>query len=1171
MYNGAAGPRMRSVSVFLALISCATMGQAAQPPSCRFKQPNSPTIGVPVDLSGKLPAADYLDTTTECRRAFVSGQPSPPPLPASPWLKADAKAYSELLARAKYEWLVVPAQTQYYGFDRIERSLISAEVADAVADQGNFPDPILVARALGEIRRRFDPLDVTALTQAVGAKRRIEIFAGHDGSRRMTLTLQFMECAAKGKCKLIKQRDWRNLAFSDTAPPFRVVAALRNEIRKELLGVVKPFAPPTVTAKPSAGWPGTTPSTLVHASNSASPLVSAFIAGIAPDYDVVAKERLGAMALREWMREPATPDSRFHVSNLARALHRRPFALQHLESASDAQAQVARELLNGNLTDVQARLKQVTAPLPRLMLELPAQSLAITYHREFTEEVGLPRKALGASATAWQEWVERGRSGGNFRKLGNSIQLKTALDQFFPVVGLDLRNALESDNLDVANLKHVRQALRQLDPAHCCGPNNANRGRWQIYWLLEAAANANVQKALWHRLWFQGIPDAVLEDAKRFEALLAGEPAFEYVRYRAFVDDAKLRGMEPPSQESRRMQDLAAYWAQGQTVGSNYAVWYGDHMNVYSDAYAREFPTRPYWQLSAWIESANKRWGCTALEYSTSNGDAVAWCLAQTPAAERAKLLEQVAARFHGNEAVWKVLQANAPSNAGGAPAPDEVARGRAAVREDPESWERAESLAKLLIRAEGNYVEAQKVLLEYPPIKRGASSKGAVALSNSAADAGNLFYWQGQPRLARPFYELAASLETGSEASITSEARLAQLDRDYERSADLFLQRANRYGSPYAYRDYLSLLYVTGRREEAYGGFRQLANAFDNPQPWLAVLVGQRMQAMDYETWKSWILREEFRASRYRGRRFAASYAIMWATTDRKPPADFPNLVDKIEVDSKHRMGFGTAKVPYSVRRPFSSDEKFEAIIERSEHWKGSGAQITEKQVVKSEYVMLADALTSFHAGDHAAAVGKFAALADLYPIDSDHTKVALPYFAYSAAKTGDKLGVEEFVGKVADPAGDFDVWLAKAFFAAVKRQPEVAIKALKSASYVRPFTEHRPLMVEYQYAEACELVWKETKDRRAKSLLVEWAKNHQAIQPTHAWAYAVEAEHSTVEADVTRALALTLYLDPQSPRIRKFDAQRIAAAKAWLARNNPFVKPKGPVKPREGDGVST
>ena len=419
-----------------------------------------------------------------------------------------------------------------------------------------------------------------------------------------------------------------------------------------------------------------------------------------------------------------------------------------------------------------------------------------------------------------------------------------------------------------------------------------------------------------------------------------------------------------------------------------------------------------YWQLSPWIESAVQTLGLhRARTTAHRDGDAVAWCLARKRRRRSApKLLEQVAARFHGHEEVWKILQANAPPNASGAPAPDEVARARAAVREDPESWERAESLAKLLIRAEGNYVEAQKVLLEFPPMKRGASSKGAVALSNSAADAGNLFYWQGQPGLARPFYQLAADLYTGSEASITSDARLAQLDRDFERSADLFRKRANRYGSPYAYRDYLSLLYVTGRREEAYGvdsGDSRVRSTIRSHGSRCSSGSACRRWITKRGSW--WILREEFRVSRYRGRRFAASYAIMWATTDRKPPADFPSLVDKIEVDSKHRMGFGTAKVPYSVRRPFSSDEKFESIIERSEHWKGSGAQITEKQIVKSEYVMLADALTSFHAGDHPAAVGKFAALADLYPIDLDHTKVALPYFAYSAAKTGDKLGVEQ------------------------------------------------------------------------------------------------------------------------------------------------------------------
>jgi hypothetical protein len=37
-----------------------------------------------------------------------------------------------------------------------------------------------------------------------------------------------------------------------------------------------------------------------------------------------------------------------------------------------------------------------------------------------------------------------------------------------------------------------------------------------------------------------------------------------------------------------------------------------------------------------------------------------------------------------------------------------------------------------------------------------------------------------------------------------------------------------------------------------------------------------------------------------------------------------------------------------------------------------------------------------------------------------------------------------------------------------------------------------------------------------------------------------------------------MTLYLDPASPRIAKFDAAKVAAARAWLKANNPFLKVK-------------
>ena len=42
-------------------------------------------------------------------------------------------------------------------------------------------------------------------------------------------------------------------------------------------------------------------------------------------------------------------------------------------------------------------------------------------------------------------------------------------------------------------------------------------------------------------------------------------------------------------------------------------------------------------------------------------------------------------------------------------------------------------------------------------------------------------------------------------------------------------------------------------------------------------------------------------------------------------------------------------------------------------------------------------------------------------------------------------------------------------------------------------------------------------------------------------------------------RALAITLYLDPNSERAARVPAAERAKAKQWLSANNPFLKPPG------------
>ena len=96
--------------------------------------------------------------------------------------------------------------------------------------------------------------------------------------------------------------------------------------------------------------------------------------------------------------------------------------------------------------------------------------------------------------------------------------------------------------------------------------------------------------------------------------------------------------------------------------------------------------------------------------------------------------------------------------------------------------------------------------------------------------------------------------------------------------------------------------------------------------------------------------------------------------------------------------------------------------------------------------------------------------------------------------------------------------------------------------------------MLTSYQYAEACEWIYRDTRDAKFLTMLLDWAKKYQLINPTQAWAYAMQYDYEKPGAERNRSLAMTLYLDPASPRIRTASATETEAARAWLKKNNPF-----------------
>jgi hypothetical protein len=113
------------------------------------------------------------------------------PRPESDWRTSEKAFYAKLLSQAQFDTLVVPFQVSGWPFDRSTRALMTATLSLAIAQSGTVktPDPYLVAKALGDGQRQITPEDVAKLANAMGVKRIIWGYAGHDKSGKMRIKL----------------------------------------------------------------------------------------------------------------------------------------------------------------------------------------------------------------------------------------------------------------------------------------------------------------------------------------------------------------------------------------------------------------------------------------------------------------------------------------------------------------------------------------------------------------------------------------------------------------------------------------------------------------------------------------------------------------------------------------------------------------------------------------------------------------------------------------------------------------------------------------------------------------------------------------------------------------------------------------------------------------------
>lgn len=1100
------------------------------------------------------------------------------------WFQMDQDRHRELLRGANAQTLIVPVAVQEGGLDRATRSQMTAELTAAFggAGAGARLDAYAVQRAFGDGLRTTQVGKLDSISNELGVTRRLIVQAGHDRQGNLKVNVTWATRPDRSAFWQLPKTTSFSFPMGASAP----AEVFREKAIPAIAGFIG-VTPVSITLrKPPTELPRL-PADLarLEAMADASPFNEALafqlLGALAPRQPVRTREQLHERAL---LKLRALDGSDWRVRFLlARAhlnLNNRPAAVALLADARQPAEKALLAAANGSLPALEREVGLVKEELFRLMLELDLQALRREYRVPIKEPVPAFIGKTVAQDGIWWPLFERRLADGDGWQVQMNLQLKVLLDRVLPVEGLNLEaqarglqalgKDIDPDALGATVLEHVNR-LRSADvKVRACAREGQSCVRTGYLDLMESSAVANFVKSITRAGVMQASYERAEEQARSLAKYLDGQPDFAVAVSRVILEGAQRMTPENRNRLMKVQIDsalVAAHWEQEQSLTSRQALV---SMGVPSSAsipflmeYADDLPPRDFWfsGFSGYPEAAMAARRGRAFHSVTNVAPVIEVLSLPTLAAgDKEVLTRDLADRFQGHPERQTLLALHRPAQTDAASAgPSSGAAAKldpleeefkAALRDRAHDWNVYRNHGRRLIEERGAYKEALAVFMQFPGFTDGRGYN-RVGLSNWAYDAGSMLFWRGAIEEARPLLKIAADLQTGSAASMGSASRLDLLNRRFGEAMAGSLARGSRYDDPYAYRDYLGWLFATGDSKTAWAGFEQLSGKLDNPQVWLAATAGLQKDGRTWPQVRDWLLAEARRSVVLGGEKPALATAVAMSVVDRRPADDLVQVMKQIEGEPT------TAFEPPLVTKPHPVTGYAETIPPSGLTNRLDPSLKAGK--VNSHLVMFADAWLSLQREQYAEATEKFYQMALYYPVEGisfqPNYSYALSYFARAAAKSGDSKGLSEFLEKrTVSYFERFDNHLARAVFAGVKGNHDSAITHLKTAFNYRPYTERRPIFTEYQWAETCEWLFEQTRDPRYRDLVLPWLKAHQKIQPTYAWAYAMEAKLAPLEADRLKALGAALYLDPLSQRAAVFpEATRAKAAKAFAA-NNPF-----------------
>ena len=1089
-----------------------------------------------------------------------------------------------MLTTARADLLVAPVQVGGSGFDRSTRSRMTADLSSAfeIDQSKTLLDSRIVERALGEGRRRIDVNEIRALADHVRASRLITVEVGHDGLKTLRVTVRWTERANASEKWSSEQTHELSLPLSSdrsAAEVFRVNAiphiaiATGWKARKNSVEPVRSF---------DDRWPKDLNQLLELAASGAygEALAYQMLATVAPPRPERVRERLYERSLQALQRLPRDDwHVRWLEANAELNLYSRIVAIKTLGDTENPASVALKARMSGNLGQLESAIGNVPHASFRLMMEVALQDLRIEYDFPIKEKV--PTKAISSIRQDgfWRSLFER-----RFQDLEpwhaqSNVEIKRLLDEMAPVGQYSLESILRGmrvtgDRLDeialgLTSFDHLDHLRRADERSVHCAVRRTTCVFAALIDLLEGVAVFNGVKGYERVAVVQASDESADAVRRSLQKKFDGQPEFMLAVATAAKRKSARIAPELNAQSDDTSQTnamIAAHWEMGQSKTARDSLMQIGALSKAAAPFFIEYhddlpPRQHWWALNPALSSRSPStdWRPMAQErfLNSINDLNPAFAVfndALNNPEKRADLAKELAGRFHGHPRRADLLSRLTVNRQ---EVLTESAKFDAAKRDAPHVWTTYLRYGTHLIEEEGDYKQASEVFLQFPGFRSTSGEFNAVQVSNFANDAASLLYWRGATDEARPLYQIAVTLNTGSDANMLSQSRLDIIMMRYHDAMLATKERALRYDTPQAYREYLQWLFVFGERQNAWAGFERLYLRQTPPEVWYSAAVGMRKQSLSWPQTKNWLLDERRRTARVGGHMPALIIGVLQNGVDRVPARDLVDTLRFIEGEPTARVSRAGVQV---LNR---SGELYQL---RSSILLTNPKRPDTPERIPSHLIYFAEAYASLRQADFAKARELFEKMATYYPVESgagfgnEYTNFsyALSHFAIAAAKSGDPGSVERRLRSrrvfEIGAAERSDHHLALAVFSALRGDHDEARAALRRAFNVRPLTGQRPIFTEYQWADVCEWLYLETKNVQYRDLVLPWLKSHQRIQPFHAWAYAMEARLTTSENDRMRALGIALYLDPLSERANAFSALLKAQAIESVIATNPF-----------------